>query len=670
MRGRPAIVATAVIATVVAGCTSMDGDDVSPTPSVTASAVRLISTGGDVFGWSQRVEGTGACSSVVALVGGEEIDTPVEVDGDSFAFSAPVGTGAEDVAARCTLADGQVKDTEPIELTGKLEARPTARIDARVRGGLVELDASGSERSEFDPAPLERFTWEPHLAVGQRAAEPRPRLSDGAPFDHPVDGRRLTLIPPGEDGEYYASLAVKDSEGRTDTSTTYFVVEGGRARTVDMMTEHPSWIDHAILYAPVHQLWGGGATSVERRLPYLKELGVDALWLWPPVTRRAVGEEYAIADYFSIDEEWGTPEELTSLVRRAHELGLRILLDFVPNHTSIEHRYFRRAEKEGPGSHYWDFYDRKPNGEYTHYFDWDDLPNLNYDNPQVRRMITEAFSYWIRRYDVDGFRVDAAWAVKRRRRGYWSRWRMELKRIKPDLLLLAEGTARDPYYFANGFDVGYDWTDHPGQWPWAGLWDFPQEIQSLSRPALTWHYPSDALVLRFLNNNDTGVRFAQQHGVRLTKIASALQFTLPGIPLLFAGDEIGARYQPYGPLAKIPWRDRGGLRSWYDGLIRIRRELPALSSRDLTVLSTDWGSTVAFVRPAVPGGSPVLVVLNFGKAAEPTIDRDPALDEVLGSGVLEDALTGERLMLSSGGPLRLRMPSYSVRILLPAGGGS
>jgi glycosidase len=355
------------------------------------------------------------------------------------------------------------------------------------------------------------------------------------------------------------------------------------------------------------------------------------------------------------------------MVDRAHELGLRVMLDFVPNHSSIEHRYYRTAEKDGPGSHYWDFYDRKPNGEFTHYFDWEHLPNLNYDNPQVRRMMTEAFSHWIREYDVDGFRVDAAWGIKRRRPAYWPEWRRELKRIKPDLFLLAEATARDPYYFEHGFDVGYDWTDHPGRWPWASFWEFPLEIQSLSRPALSHRYPDDAIVLRFLNNNDTDVRFEEQHGADFTKVAAALEFTVPGIPLLFGGDEIGASYQPYGTLEKIPWTDDAGLRPWYDGLIALRERYPALLSKDIEVLTSSWGSVIGYVRPATAGAAPLLVLLNFGEAAEPEFQPDPALEPFLDV-PLRDALTGKPASFAVGKPVP--MPATSVRILVPAGGAS
>jgi cyclomaltodextrinase / maltogenic alpha-amylase / neopullulanase len=658
-----------LLALAVAGACTGDDGGAGVTATADPDAVRLVSTGGDVFAWEQRVEGRGACSDVVALVDGTETDTAVQTDGDTFSFGVPIRPGEQAVAAGCTTGDGDV-ETDPITLTGMLEARPTARIDVSIEDETVSFDGAASEPTQPDGTPIASYSWEPYRQVGAPSHDLR--LSDGAPFRH-EEGRRLALQAPTEDGEYFVSLTVTDDEGRSDTSTTYFVVEDGRARAVDMMREHPSWIDNAIVYAPVHQLWGGGASAVEDRLPYLEDLGVDALWLWPPVTTRAFGEQYAITDYFTLDPEWGTEREFRSLVDRAHELGIRVLLDFVPNHSSIEHPYFQTAKNEGPRSHYWGFYDRDANGDYTHYFDWDHLPNLNYDNPQVRTMMTEAFEHWIRDFDVDGFRVDAAWGIKRRRPDYWAEWRAELKRVKPDLLLLAEATARDPYYFRNGFDVGYDWTSRPGQWPWASAWDFPQEAQALLAPTLTNQgqgYPKDAIVLRFLNNNDTGVRFLDQHGVDMTRVASALEFTVPGIPLLFAGDEIGASYQPYTAYDRLPWKDKYGLREWYDGLIGLRDTLPALRSHEISVLQTDDSGTLAYVRPAFAGGDPVLVVLNFDRAGSATIADDPALAAVTASGALEDALTGEQLSVPSSGDLTLRMPAHSVRVLVPPGGAS
>ena len=86
-------------------------------------------------------------------------------------------------------------------------------------------------------------------------------------------------------------------------------------------------------------------------------------------------------------------------------------------------------------------------------------------------MIVEAFVHWIRDYGIDGFRVDAAWGVERRRPSFWPELRRQITRVDPDILMLAEGSAVDPYYFSHGFDVAYDWTNQPGQWAWTSVFE-------------------------------------------------------------------------------------------------------------------------------------------------------------------------------------------------------
>lgn len=428
---------------------------------------------------------------------------------------------------------------------------------------------------------------------------------------------------------------------------------------------HPSWIDSAVMYAPIPQLWGeGGPKAVQRRLPYLVKMGVDVLWLWPPTSLRALGEEYAITDYFKVDPSWGPKVALKELIDEAHELGLRVLIDFVPNHMSVESPYFKDAEERGEQSPYWDFFERE-GGRPTHYFDWDHLPNLNFDNPEVREMIIDASVYWVREMDVDGFRMDVAWGVRRRRPDFWPEWRRELKRIDPDLLLLAEASGVEPYWFSNGFDVAYDWTNELGEWAWASAFESPQEAGALLADAITngdEGYASDALLLRFLNNNDTGVRFVDRHGPNLTKVAAALQFTLPGLPALFAGDEIGASYEPYSELTPTPWRDRYGLRPFYEKLIDLRHEIPALASHEQDVLTADPNSALAYLRPAED--EPVLVVLNFGEGARVEIAGVP--ESIAPDGAMRDLLTGESVELrSEGGSVTVDMDAESALVLSP-----
>ena len=229
---------------VLAACTADGGDDVTPgaTPSgASDAAVRLTSTGGDVFAWTQPVRGEGACDAVEVLIDGEVADVPVDLADGAFTFEAPIVTGEQQVAARCALDDGTTIDTEPITLTGMLEPRPTARIDVEVVGSTIVLDGRASERAETDGVAVVGYRWEPQTQIGEDS--PDLRTEGGRPFDGPTQGRRLTLEAPTVDGEYYVSLPVEDASGRSDTSTTYFVVDGGRAREVDRAPEHPAGIE-------------------------------------------------------------------------------------------------------------------------------------------------------------------------------------------------------------------------------------------------------------------------------------------------------------------------------------------------------------------------------------------------------------------------------------------
>jgi cyclomaltodextrinase len=633
-------------------------------------AIRFDQRGGDSFAWRQPVSGTADCAEVRLLVNGNPVPGAdrVPVKDGRFSAEVPLAEGGNDVVGGCGTA-GDQDDAARLTFTGRLAARPTARIAVAVDGGAVTLDGGGSEAAEPDGAKVVSWCWSPDPAHPARLS-----TASGRPFRGQLDGERLTLRAPATDGEYYARLTVTDAEGRADTATTYFLVEDGKARAVNMAREHPRWIDSAVIYAPVPALWGDdGPAAVERRLRYLKDLGVDALWLWPPAAERAPGEEYAITDYFRLDPSWGPPAAFDSMVTAAHKLGIRVLLDVVPNHLSAESPWFKDAQANGKASRYWGFFDRDAAGQPTHYFDWEHLPNLDYDNPEVRRMIVEAFSHWVRDLDVDGFRVDAAWGVQERRPDFWPALRRELKRIDPDLLLLAEASATDPAFFASSFDVAYDWTDEPGQWAWASVWEFPTEIQGLLGPALTNDpkgYAKDAIVLRFLNNNDTDIRFVDQHGPAFTRVAATLQFTVPGLPAMFAGDEIGASYQPYSNLAPISWKDRHGLRPFYRRLAALKHTVPALGTGRIDVLESDPGSSFAYLRPAPPGGRPVLVVLNFAARAAVERARTPALDAALGGrATMRDLLDGRPVRLEAGArSVTIRMAAESAHVLTPEDG--
>ena len=430
-------------------------------------------------------------------------------------------------------------------------------------------------------------------------------------------------------------------------------------------------MDRAVVYGVVpHNFGKHGLRSVTARLKKLQELGVNALWLAPcNNTPRAGSHGYAVTDYFRVRRDYGTKRDLQALVQAAHAGGMRVLLDFVPNHSSRRHRYFTHAERYGAASPYYQYFDRKSDGSYTYYFDWIHLPNLNFDNPEVRQWMLEAFLYWIRECDIDGFRVDAAWGIQQRRPDFWPQWRQALKAIKPDLLLLAEASARDPYWVKHGFDAAYDWTDVLGQWAWHEVFEDRDKITERLHAALTNNgkgYPDGARVFRFLNNNDTGKRFLTRYSLATEKVAAVLLLTLSGIPCIYTGQEYGIEFEPYRNSQPLLWLDPHGLRTYYQKLITIRHATPALySPRWLPLELRSSRQVYGYLRGGVDT-TPVLVLLNFSLArAQVAITLNEELHPFAMASQLYDLYCEETVRpVRRGNTISLSLAAQSARILM------
>jgi glycosidase len=373
------------------------------------------------------------------------------------------------------------------------------------------------------------------------------------------------------------------------------------------------WIDRAVVYGIVPYFFGAqGFADVTRRLDDLASLGIDTLWLSPVSDAPDDDFGYAVTDHFRVRARFGSEADLRALIQAAHARGLKVIVDVVPNHVSEAHPYYADAQARGGTSPYYDFFARGVDGEAAFYFDWRNLKNLDFDHAEVRAMVTEAFAYWVRTFDVDGFRADAAWGPRERAPDFWPAVRAELAKLKPDLLLIAEASARDPYYAHSGFDAAYDWTAQLGEWAWHAAFEDSAHTAPRLRAAIERSQASPGRVLRFLNNNDTGARFIARYGVARTKLAAALLLTLPGVPVIYTGDEIGARYLPYDEGPPLVWDDPHDLRSWYRYLIGLRRAHAALHGRDIRFLGTGTPNVLAYLRPGPRPDEDVFVALNFG----------------------------------------------------------
>jgi len=639
-------------------------------------SISLDLHGGDVWSWQKPISGT--CSNIdegtaiEVLVNGES--RPAQRAGDTFQATVPLRPGHNTVQAVAVLGDATVASTRVV-YTVRLMPRPVARIRVDFAVDGIHLDGSTSQPAHVDTAPVVGYAWSVRrshpgqtlsLASLQTAA-----LSEQPAID--LSATMLTLPVPDEDGEYCVSLTVTDEQRRQDTATVMFAVAEGHARTVDPVNERAAWSQGASAYGVIVRNFGpDGFRSVVDRLDDIADLGISVLWL-APINVTVPGDfGYGVVDYFDVRPEYGTLEDFRSLVQEAHARNIRVLMDTVPNHTSVEHPYYRDAERHGSASPYNTFYDRDESGQATHYFGWTHLPNLNFDNPEVRRFMTEALMFWVRDLDVDGFRLDVAWGIERRCPEFWPEFSAEFKRVKPDGLLIAETSARDPFYANNGFDAAYDWTEELGVWAWTEVFAGEAPISSGIVEALTYSdgggYDPNSFIFRFLNNNDTGPRFITTHGVDCYRVASAMLLTLPGLPCVYTGDEVGAEFEPYATDGSIDWTDYHNLRPHFRQLIHLRKEMPGLRSRNWTPLMPDPADRIlGFVRSEDDGGSPVLVLLNFSsEAAVATLPSSDLPEAIKASGTMADPYNGDSVSPGAGVSMQIPMPPWGIRVLTPA----
>jgi cyclomaltodextrinase / maltogenic alpha-amylase / neopullulanase len=563
--------------------------------------------------------------------------------------AVPLAPGPNAIDARCRhngLTSGAAAQQQWLV---RLRNVPKASAHVHAAEGKIALEARTVELAPVHSAPITRYEW---TALGGN-----PTALEGLP----TQGQSVVVPTPVLDGEYQVRLRIADELGRSDESTVMFRVRDGGVEAIDPVLEHASWIDKAVVYGVVPALFGRrGLRDVTEQLDRLATLGINTLWL-SPVTASPPGDfGYAVTDHFSLTSRIGNAADMRGLVQAAHARGMRVILDFVPNHVSDQHAYFADTVNKARASPYFDFFARAPNGDARHYFDWRNLENLNYANPEVQRLIIEAFLYWIREFDVDGFRVDVAWGPRERAPEFWPRWRAELKRIKPDLFLLAEASAQDGYYARHGFDAAYDWTHKLGEWAWHDAFADDAHTASRLRQAIATAQ-GDIPVFRFLDNNDTGARFVTRHGPLRTRVATAMLFTLPGIVSLYTGQEIGASYEPYKSSDPIVWSDAADLQSWHARLIALRRTHQALRSRDIRFLDIGPPDLVlAYIRPGTTADDDIVVILNYG--AEPAHIKLPKAALRGGGAHLLDLLSG-RDFIADGEQFAIPLAGHEPLIL-------
>jgi glycosidase len=372
----------------------------------------------------------------------------------------------------------------------------------------------------------------------------------------------------------------------------------------------PGWLRQGVVYEifPRNFSPEGNFNGVTARLDELKDLGVNVLWLMPihPIGQKmrkgTLGSPYAVLDYYAINPDYGTEADLKRLVSEAHKRSLKVIIDIVANHTAWDCVLMAHPE----------FYKQDAKGNIVPPVkEWTDVAGLNYANPKLREYMFAMLKHWIdpTTFDLDGFRCDVAAEVPT---SFWEEARKVLEAVKPDIMMLAE--ASKPELLVQAFDLDYSWPLH------ATLNNVLLSGAPATEIKRSWEesrqqFPRGAVHLRISDNHDEA-RAVARFGLKGALAASALMFTLDGVPLLYNGMETGDASESGDPalFERVPvfWhsKDRPPLRTIYRELIKLRKTYPAFcNDRVVWLHNSDEANLVTFVRSE--GKDDFVVAINF-----------------------------------------------------------
>lgn len=402
----------------------------------------------------------------------------------------------------------------------------------------------------------------------------------------------------------------------------------------------------------------GTLRAAAERLAFLRSIGVDAIWLMPiyPIgvegRKGSLGSYYSIRDYKAVSEEFGTEEDLRHFITTAKALGMRVLLDWVANHTARDARWIT----ERPA----DWYERDDNGVAKVPWDWSDTAKLNYANHDVWRGHIDAMRYWVEEFDVDGFRCDMAMLVPI---GFWQEAASELHRLRPDIFMLAE--AEEDNLFDRAFNMSYQWNIHhimcdiaKGQ---RRVWDMRNAIY-----AERAKYPREAMRMSFTSNHDENSWSGshQERFGRALDVMTAMTFLMPStMPLIYTGQEVGYDHSfeffERDPIPASQYVECAAT-ELYRRLCALKHSERALDAGErggefIEIENNAKDCIMTFVREV--RGSRVVAIVNLSPY---TIHAD--FNTGIYAGSYRDAITGEPFVLESHVERDLMPWSYKILV--------
>jgi glycosidase len=363
----------------------------------------------------------------------------------------------------------------------------------------------------------------------------------------------------------------------------------------------------------------GTFKAFSKHLPRLQAMGADIIWIMPvhPIGERnrkgGLGSYYSVKDYTAINPEFGTMDDFLDLVDAIHKTNMRVIIDWVANHTAWDHEWTHSHPA---------YYTRDSLGHFTlPEADWTDTIDLDYSNPDLREAMLRAMIFWVKKTDIDGFRCDVADKVPL---DFWITVRETLDTIKP-VFLLAEADKPEMH---KAFDMTYSWR----------LKDLMNGIaDKKSRASDLWHYleeekkrfPPDAYRMLFTTNHDEN----SWHGTVFQRLGPAAEVMnvlcglLPGMPLIYSGEEAGLNKSlSFFEKDPIPWKEHP-FKSLFTRLCLLKEKNRALRNgiqggEAMPIESGNDPNLFCFYRQAY--GDRIVAVLNLSDVERSFTIRIPS----------------------------------------------
>jgi glycosidase len=418
--------------------------------------------------------------------------------------------------------------------------------------------------------------------------------------------------------------------------------------------KHVEWAKNAVIYeANIRQYSPEGTfKAFTKDLPRIKELGIDIIWVMPinPIGEKnrkgKLGSYYSVKDYKTINPEYGRLEDFKNMVSETHKLGMKLIIDWVPNHSSWDNELLQTHPE---------YYLKDSLGKFVSPFDWTDVVRFNYKNQGMRKWMIETMKYWLSETDIDGFRCDVAHMVPV---DFWDTCRMELDKTKP-IFFLAE--ADQPPLHLNAFDMSYDWRFHHVMNSIAKGKMNANDIEK----HFAWVdsiYPVGSILMEFTSNHDenswNGTEFERLgNGAQAFSVLAAI---VPGMLLIYNGQEAAFnRRLKFFEKDTIDWKNYS-YTDFYKKLIQLKKQNKALwngleGGTFERIKTTDNKNIFAFKREK--DGNNVIVILNLtGKPRTFAIRSDIAL------GNFDEIFTGTRKEVRKNNKIVLNAWQYLVLI--------